>query len=257
MLLAGAVCLGLAAPLGAADTPAKLAKEGQELYRRGRMGDALIKFEEAARTVLPEAGWRRGAARQLLRRRLDGNGAGGGLNGSAAAQWRQLGALSLIDDTEDALRAYMRAADLSPDDPDLQMRLGVLCLRSGRLDAAESAFRAAGAGGRSRFLLGPLGLAVLNNSLPCRDGLARVRARRGDLGGALEVYRELETVGPQQIWTAAVEPLWALERARILERAGRLDEARAEYERFLALWKEANADAPERVEAAKRALALR
>jgi tetratricopeptide (TPR) repeat protein len=97
-------------------------------------------IEEAARTVLPEAGWQRGAARHLLRRRLDGNGAAR-LNGSEAAQWRQLGALSLIDDTEDALRAYGRAADLAPDDPDVQMLLGVLYLRSGRLEAAEAAFR--------------------------------------------------------------------------------------------------------------------
>ncbi len=95
-------------------------------------------IEEAARSVLPEAGWQRGAARQILRRRLNGNGK---LNGSEAGQWRQLGALSLVDGTRDALQAYMRAADLAPDDPDLQMLLGVLYLRSGKLEAAEAAFR--------------------------------------------------------------------------------------------------------------------
>jgi tetratricopeptide (TPR) repeat protein len=97
-------------------------------------------IEEAARSVLPEARWQRGAARQILRRRLNGD-ANRKLNGSEAGYWRQLGALSLVDDTRDALRAYTRAADLAPDDPDLQMLLGVLCLRSGKLEAAETAFR--------------------------------------------------------------------------------------------------------------------
>lgn len=96
-------------------------------------------IDEAAKAVLPEAGWRRAAARQLLRTRL--NGHGGSLNGSEAAYWRQLGALSLIDNAQDALRAYARAADIAPEDPDLQMLLGVLHLRSGHLEAAEAAFR--------------------------------------------------------------------------------------------------------------------
>ena len=106
-------------------------------------------LEAAAKGVLPEAGWRRGAARHLLRKRINGhpvsqapNGTANGTgNGSDAAQWRQLGALALLDDTHDALTAYTRAAELSADDPDLQMLLGVLQLRSGRPEAAESAFR--------------------------------------------------------------------------------------------------------------------
>jgi len=102
-------------------------------------------LEAAAMAVLPEAGWRRGAARHLLRTRIDGhlpNGLSNGIgNGAEAAQWRQLGALALLDDTHAALTAYARAADLCADDPDLQMLLGVLHLRAGQPEAAESAFR--------------------------------------------------------------------------------------------------------------------
>jgi tetratricopeptide (TPR) repeat protein len=103
-------------------------------------------LEKAAMGVLPEAGWRRGAAKQLLRRHINGqapNGAsnGSGGNGAEAAYWRQLGALALLDDAHDALTAYARASELAPDDPDLQMLLGVLHLRAGNLEAADAAFR--------------------------------------------------------------------------------------------------------------------
>jgi tetratricopeptide (TPR) repeat protein len=95
----------------------------------------------AAASVLAEAGGRRGKAKQILRHRLNGNGGHSRLNGSEAGYWRQLGALSLLDSTQDALTAYTRAADLSPDDAELQMLLGVLALRADKLDAAEVAFR--------------------------------------------------------------------------------------------------------------------
>jgi tetratricopeptide (TPR) repeat protein len=98
-------------------------------------------LEAAAKGVLPEAGWRRGAAKHLLRRRLNGQAPDGKPNGAEAAHWRQLGALTLIDDPQDAVAAYARAADLAPDDPDLQMLLGVLYLRTGRTEGAEAAFR--------------------------------------------------------------------------------------------------------------------
>ena len=99
-------------------------------------------IEAAARTVLQEAGGHRAKAKQLLRRRMNGNGAANGkLNGSEVGYWRQLGALSLLDNSPDALRAYARAAELAPEDAEAQMLVGVLHLRTGNLAAAESAFR--------------------------------------------------------------------------------------------------------------------
>lgn len=98
-------------------------------------------LEAAALQVLPQAGWRRSTAKHLLRRQLNGHAAPGSVNGSEAARWRQLGALALIDDARDALAAYARAADLAPDDAELQLLLGVLNLRTGRLEVAEATFR--------------------------------------------------------------------------------------------------------------------
>ena len=100
-------------------------------------------IEAAARTVLQEAGGHRAKAKELLRRRMNGNGAANGkLNGSEVGYWRQLGALSLLDNIAGcAARLRARAAELAPEDAEAQMLVGVLHLRSGNLAAAESAFR--------------------------------------------------------------------------------------------------------------------
>ncbi len=135
-------------------------------------------LEAAARSVMEQAGGKTARAKHLLRKQLRGNG----LNGSEAAYWRQLGALSLIDSTQEAVRAYARAADLAPDDPQAQMLAGVLYLRDGRLEAAEAAFR------RQMELAGE---GLEGAAIRCRAGvmLGDALIAREDPASALEAYR--------------------------------------------------------------------
>jgi tetratricopeptide (TPR) repeat protein len=190
-------------------------------------------IEAAARNVLLEAGGRRGKAKHLLRQRLNGGDAAA-LNGSEVAYWRQLGALSLLDSTGDALRAYTRAAELAPDDPQAQMLLGVLCLRTGRLEAAEAAFKR------------QMELAVNGNGEAARyragTMLGDTLAAKGDREAALAAY-EAALRGATAL--AEREPEnWAVQRdlsvthdriGDMLLQQGQLDLALESYRRSLAV----------------------
>jgi len=98
-------------------------------------------LEAVARTVLVEAGGRHAKAKQILLKRMSAERDDNALNGSEVSCWRQLGALSLLDGSADALPAYARAADLAPENAQAQMLAGILHLRAGNLAAAEAAFR--------------------------------------------------------------------------------------------------------------------
>jgi tetratricopeptide (TPR) repeat protein len=144
-------------------------------------------IEAAEATVLREAGGHRAKAKELLRQRVNGEGngsAGARLNGSGAACWRQLGALSLLDNASDATVAYARAADLAPEDAQAQMLSGILHLRQGNLSAAEAAFRrqiklsGAPHAGVSRYR----GYTLLGD----------VHAGRGEAEEAIGAYREAQ-----------------------------------------------------------------
>jgi tetratricopeptide (TPR) repeat protein/TolB-like protein len=130
---------------------------------------------------------------------------------------------------------------------------GEIALSSGDLERAAASF-ATGRPSPKMFISSLPQGSVLVNDLVLRDGAARVARARGDLRAAAERYRQLLSYGPDQIWIAAFEPRFVLERARTLEQLGDRPAARAEYQRFINLWSHADAGLPE-VSEAKQAVA--
>ena len=88
-------------------------------------------------------------------------------------------------------------------------------------------------------------------SLPSRDGPARVEMARGNRAAAIEEYRRLTSVGAANRSSAALEPRYILELARLMSAQGDQAGARIEYERFLKFWANADAGLPEVAEARK------
>ena len=79
--------------------------------------------------------------------------------------------------------------------------------------------------------------------------MARVKKAQGDLAGAIEVYRKLNTADPSSKWVAMYEPRFVLEIARLLDQQGDEESARQEYQRFVELWSDADPGLPELEEA--------
>jgi len=145
-------------------------------------------IRRAAESILREAGGERRKAREILRQRLAETGEPKQAEKPACASsadiagiWRQLGALSLVDGSRDAMAAYARAVDLAPESAEGHMQLGVLQLRSGRLEAAEQSFQ------RQIALSHSPELAVLRYR--GRTMLGDVYAARHETGPALAAYR--------------------------------------------------------------------
>jgi tetratricopeptide (TPR) repeat protein len=126
---------------------------------------------------------------------------------------------------------------------------GEIALATGDLPTAESAFAAAEPELKMFFNMGSNTGNFFLNNLTMHDGPARVKVAQGDLAGAVKSYRRLNTPDISAKYTAMLEPRFVLETARLLDKMGDKEGARAEYGRFLELWKDADAGLPELKEA--------
>jgi serine/threonine protein kinase/tetratricopeptide (TPR) repeat protein len=129
---------------------------------------------------------------------------------------------------------------------------GEIQLAAGDLAAAERAFADADRPLKMFFSMGSPSSSLVRNSYPFRDGTARVLAVRGDLTGAVTAYQRLLTLELTQKWTSILDPRLVLQLARLLERQGNGAAAREQYQRFLDLWKRADAGLPEPAEARRK-----
>jgi len=86
-----------------------------------------------------------------------------------------------------------------------------------------------------------------------RDVIPRAFERKGELDSAITEYDErLLRVDPATKDRRLINPVYHYRLARLCEQSGRVDRAVAEYRRFLELWKNADRDQPELIDARKR-----
>ncbi len=161
---------------------------------------------------------------------------------------------------EDA-RAELAAVDRNnlsnaPDENWLRHALaGEIATAEGRPDEATTEFAKGHAPLKMVFDVAHIAYALSSNQFAFPDGPARALEASGDLDGAIAAYRGLLTPDVANPWTLLLEPRYVLAIARLHAKNGDRAAARQEYQRFLDLWKNADAGQPELAEA-KRALAV-
>jgi protein O-GlcNAc transferase len=107
---------------------------------------------------------------------------GAAANKEAAHAFRNLGNIAFLHDTDKAMRAYVKATELDPDDPDGWNQLGLLQRRAGELDASVRSFEHVLALGNRLEDRGWVAAATGN--------LGLIYRRRGDLEQAEAMHRK-------------------------------------------------------------------
>jgi tetratricopeptide (TPR) repeat protein len=89
-----------------------------------------------------------------------------------------------------------------------------------------------------------------------RDMLARAYLRAGSIDSAIAEYRRLTLFDPSGWDRRLIYPKYHYQLAMLYEKKGMRREAISEYRRFLDVWKDADKDMPEPIDARKRLAAL-
>jgi len=89
------------------------------------------------------------------------------------------------------------------------------------------------------------------------DVIARAYLKKGDIDRAIVEYERLTDPDPNKRGRCLIRPTWRYELAKLYEQKGLKTKAIEQYVRFLNIWKNADADRPELIDAKKRLAKLK
>ncbi len=99
-------------------------------------------------------------------------------------------------------------------------------------------------------------LILYNTPLPT-DVTARAYIKNGALNEAVSIYERLITFDPNGKERRLVQPKYHYRLAKLYEMTGKKDGAITQYEKFLEIWKDADEDLPERIDAQQKLAELK
>lgn len=157
----------------------------------------------------------------------------------------------------DLMEAKANAGSVENTNPSLDMMLSSLeaevLLAEGLPDSAIRFYRSAPV---APPRMGTGWRMPMYNIPRMRDVIPRAFQARGEPDSAITEYERLLRVDPSNLDRRLISPRFHYRLAKLCEQTGRTDKARTEYARFLELWKNADPDQPDLIDARRRLASL-